>query len=108
MHNLPGAIFRSKDHRNPQSDWANILASAGLGLFPRQLHNISKLRVTYFTNVPWPGSFKRLLKQARLPEKTSSHDHSHTCTTPLLSKGVRPTLVQELLGHATISITIDT
>src|SRR3712207_9028388 len=44
MHNLPGTIFGSKDHRNPQSNWANILASANLGLFPHQLHNVGKLR----------------------------------------------------------------
>jgi integrase len=31
-----------------------------------------------------------------------------TCTTLLLSKGVHPKLVQELLGHSSIEITLDT
>jgi hypothetical protein len=29
-HNLPGAVFRSKDHRDPQSVWGDILPSANL------------------------------------------------------------------------------
>jgi integrase len=60
---------------------------------------------------PWSltgGPFKRLLKQAGLPEKTRFHDLRHTCATLLLSEGVHPKFVQELLGHATIVITLDT
>jgi integrase len=54
------------------------------------------------------GPFKRLLRRAKLPEKTRFHDLRHTCATLLLSEGVHPKFVQELLGHATISITLDT
>ena len=36
------------------------------------------------------------------------HDLRHTCATILLSRGQHPKLVQELLGHATIAITLDT
>ena len=36
------------------------------------------------------------------------HDLRHTCVALLLTRGVHPTFVQELLGHATISITLDT
>ena len=54
------------------------------------------------------GPFLRLLKRAGLPEKTRFHDLRHTCATLLLSQGVHPKYVQELLGHATISITLDT
>ena len=32
----------------------------------------------------------------------------HTCVTLLLGKGVYPKLVQELLGHSNVSITLDT
>jgi integrase len=32
----------------------------------------------------------------------------HTCATLLLSKGVHAKFVQELLGHATIAVTLDT
>jgi integrase len=51
--------------------------------------------------------FKPLLKRAGLPD-VRFHDLRHTCATLLLSKGVHPKLVQELLGHATIAITLDT
>jgi integrase len=33
------------------------------------------------------------------------HDPRHTCATLLLSRGVHPKFVQELLGHATIAVT---
>ena len=51
--------------------------------------------------------FKRLLERARLPE-IRSHDLRHTCATLLLSKNVNPKIVSEMLGHATIAITLDT
>ena len=54
------------------------------------------------------GSFKRVLKRAELPEKTRFHDLRHTCATLLLLEGVHPKFVQELLGHTTIAITLDT
>lgn len=52
-------------------------------------------------------SFAPLLKCANLPN-TSVHDLGHTCTTLLPSKGTHPKFVQELLGHATVAITLDT
>ena len=36
------------------------------------------------------------------------HDLRHTCAALLLSRGYNGTFVQELLGHATIVITLDT
>ena len=53
-------------------------------------------------------SFKPLLKRAGLPRTVRLHDLRHTCATLLLVKGVHPKIVQELLGHANISITLDT
>jgi len=53
-------------------------------------------------------SFKPLLVKAQLPKSVRLHDLRHTCATLLLCKGVHPKIVQELLGHATISITLDT
>jgi integrase len=38
----------------------------------------------------------------------SVHDLRHTCATLLLSKNVNPKIVQEMLGHATITQTMDT
>ena len=52
-------------------------------------------------------SFKPLLKKAGLPE-IRFHDLRHTSATLLLGRGVHAKLVQELLGHATIAMTLDT
>lgn len=51
--------------------------------------------------------FARLLKEARLPH-IRFHDLRHTCATLLLAQGTHPKYVQELLGHATKAITLDT
>ena len=52
-------------------------------------------------------SFAPLLKKAGLPQ-IRFHDLRHTCATLLLSQNTHPKYVQELLGHATIAITLDT
>ena len=52
--------------------------------------------------------FKPLLKRAKPSEKTRFHDLRHTCATLLLTKNVNPKIVSEMLGHATIAITLDT
>ena len=51
--------------------------------------------------------FKPLPNRASLPE-IRFHDLRHTCATLLLSKNVNPKIVSEMLGHATIAITLDT
>jgi integrase len=51
-------------------------------------------------------SFKPLLKRADL-QPIRFHDLRHTCATLLLSKSVNPKVVSEMLGHASISITLD-
>ena len=53
-------------------------------------------------------SFKPLLERAGLSRTVRLHDLRHTCATPLFGKEVHPKMVQELLGHATIAITLDT
>jgi integrase len=52
-------------------------------------------------------SFASLLERAGLPA-IRFHDLRHTCATLLLLRNVHPKFVQELLGHATITITLDT
>ncbi len=52
-------------------------------------------------------SFKPLLEKAGLPA-IRFHDLRHTCATLLLSKNVNPKIVSEMLGHATVAITLDT
>ena len=51
--------------------------------------------------------FKPLLKDAGLPD-IRFHDLRHTCATLLLGRNVNPKLVQHLLGHASITMTLDT
>ena len=48
----------------------------------------------------------RALKDAGLPQ-IRVHDLRHTAATLLLSKGENPKIVQELLGHSTIAVTMD-
>jgi len=52
-------------------------------------------------------SFNPLLKRARL-RPIRFHDLRHTCATLLLSQNVNPKIVSEMLGHASITITLDT
>jgi integrase len=51
--------------------------------------------------------FKALLQRAGLPD-VRFHDLRHTAATLMLQKGVHPKVVQERLGHSTISLTLDT
>ncbi len=53
-------------------------------------------------------AFKDLLKRAGLPQSTRLYDLRHTCATLLLGSNVHPKYVQELLGHASIALTLDT
>jgi len=52
-------------------------------------------------------AFKGMLQRAGLPKSTRFHDLRHTCATLLLKQGVNPKFVQELLGHADISLTLN-
>ena len=51
-------------------------------------------------------SFKPTLKRAWLPQ-IRFHDLRHTCATIRFMKGQHPKRVQELLGHASIAMTMD-
>lgn len=50
--------------------------------------------------------FKRLLKQAGLPD-IRFHDLRHSSASILLSLGIHPKVVQEMLGHSQIGMTMD-
>lgn len=51
--------------------------------------------------------FNRILKKAGLPH-VRFHDLRHSAATILLSWGIHPKVVQEILGHSQISMTLDT
>lgn len=53
------------------------------------------------------GSFRRILGKTGLPV-IRFHDLRHTAATLLLTQGIHPKKVQDLLGHSTISLTLDT
>ena len=50
--------------------------------------------------------FKPLLRRTGLPN-IRWHDLRHTCSTLLLRRGVHPKMVQHLMGHASIQLTLD-
>jgi integrase len=50
--------------------------------------------------------FPALLRRAGLP-RIRFHDLRHTCATLLLRRGVHPKVVSELLGHSTVTMTLD-
>jgi integrase len=50
--------------------------------------------------------FLHLIKQANVPS-IRFHDLRHTSATLMLANGEHPKIVQERLGHANISMTLD-
>jgi integrase len=52
-------------------------------------------------------ALKVALERARLPS-IRVHDLRHTTATVLLEAGAHPKLVQELLGHTTVALTLNT
>ena len=52
-------------------------------------------------------SFKRLLRRAGLPKTFRLYDLRHTAATLLLSRNVHPKYVAEMLGHASVTLTLD-
>src|SRR5205809_2235292 len=52
-------------------------------------------------------SFRPLLQRAELL-RIRFHDLRHTCATLLLLAGERPKVVQEMLGHGSIALMMDT
>ncbi len=60
---------------------------------------------------PWPpdqfsDDFRAYVKRAKI-ENASFHTLRHTCASHLLAAGIHPKVVQEMLGHSTITITMD-
>jgi integrase len=52
--------------------------------------------------------YKALLKRAELPTTLRFHDLRHSAASLLLAQGVHPRMIMELLGHSSITITMNT
>jgi integrase len=99
------AVEALKDHRKRQLE--EQLRLAGLWqdhdlVFPSEfgsLFNPSNLR---------NRSFRRIKARAGVREDLRFHDLRHTCATLLLREGVNPKVVSEMLGHASVTITLNT
>ena len=53
-------------------------------------------------------SFKRIKERSGVREDLRFHDLRHTCATLLLREGVNVKVISEMLGHASITITLNT
>ncbi|HZA21346.1 MAG TPA: tyrosine-type recombinase/integrase [Dehalococcoidia bacterium] len=99
----PSATIVLRKHREVQSGQGLLL---GIPVTEESLvfchHDGSPLLPHNITNV-----WKRLVKQAGF-QGIRLHDARHTHATLMLSQGVHPKVVQERLGHANISMTLDT
>lgn len=101
----PRATTALKDHRKRQLEERMKLAELWQDhdlIFPNQtgfLFNPSNLR---------NRSFKRIKSRSGVREDLRFHDLRHTCATILLCEGVNVKVVSEMLGHASITITLNT
>ncbi len=99
------AVTALKDHRKRQLEermrLAGLWSDQGL-VFPNEtgsLFNPSNLR---------NRSFKRIKARSGVREDLRFHDLRHTCATLLLSEDVNAKVVSEMLGHTSITITLNT
>jgi integrase len=94
-----------KDHRKRQLEerlrLSGLWQDQGL-VFPNETG--SPLNPSNLRN----RSFKRIKARAGVREDLRFHDLRHTCATLLLSEGVNVKVVSELLGHASVTITLNT
>ena len=79
-----------------------MLVSVNPGVnFPRGCAHIT-------TQPPLSETPHSAIQENRSPGSETFHDLRHTCATLLLSEGVNAKVVSELLGHASITITLNT
>jgi integrase len=99
-HSAVGALLRHRELQASERSRSNgTWRDRGL-VFPNTLGGYAD-----YTNL-MPRHFKPLLRRAGLPD-IRFHDLRHTCATLLLTKGVHPKIVSEILGHSSIAITLD-
>ena len=103
---LPSSMIRAlTEHRRRQAEerlkagpeWQNhdLVFTTELGA-PLSIENLTHYH------------FKPALKRAGLPSSVRLYDLRHTCATLLLAAGENPKVVSERLGHASVTLTLDT
>ncbi len=102
------AINALRSHRVRQNEEKRLAASSW-GILGPETEGLMFPNRSGEPMHPWilTTDFTRLLKRAELP-LVRFHDLRHTCATLLFKAGQHPKTVQELLGHSSISITLDT
>jgi integrase len=99
------AVATLKDHRKRQLEEKMRLAGLWQDqdlVFPNQIGSL--LNPSNRRN----RSFKRIKARSGVREVLRFHDLRHTCATLLLREGVNVKVVSEMLGHASITITLNT
>jgi integrase len=98
-HTAVAALLRHRELQDAERSGSNgSWQDRGL-IFPNTLGGYAD-----YTNL-MPRHFKPLLRRAGLPD-IRFHDLRHTCAALLLTKGVYPKIVSEMLGHSSVSITL--
>jgi len=97
------AIDSLKWHRDFQVNWLREGVDSGVVVSNRVFTNEKGAPVENATVL---RQFQRLVKDAGLP-RMRLHDLRHSCATLLLSRGVHPRVVMEILGHSTIAMTMN-
>jgi integrase len=121
----PGRTFIEADPKTEKSKRSIMLTSIALDAL--KVHRRSQLETRLQAGSAWKDSdlifctslgtplhpnwvlaqFKKLLTRTGLPDMRF-HDLRHSIATLLLSMGIHPKVVQELLGHNRIQETVDT
>ena len=99
------AVTALKDHRKRQLEERMHLSGLWQDqdlVFPSEIGSL--LNPSNLRN----RSFKRVKTRSGVREDLRFHDLRHTCATLLLSDGVNVKVVSEMLGHASIAITLNT
>jgi integrase len=99
------AVAALKDHRKRQLEERMRLAGLWRDqdlVFPNEIGSL--LNPSNLRN----RSFKRIKARSGVRRDLRFHDLRHTCATLLLKEGVNAKVVSEILGHASITITLNT
>ncbi len=98
----PSAVATLREHKRRQNEARLLLGSEwqdnGLVFCTHRGRPLGHRNVS--------REYKRLVQRAGLPD-VSFHALRHTNATLLLLQGVHPKMVQERLGHSTVSMTLD-